>query len=271
MTRIALAIAVACALPVPAAAETPTRAQLEQPGPRGRSRTIHMIAIAAGFALYASSETLLKNPLSPDHCRWCDANALDRSVRDALLWSNRSRAALLSNLTGYVAAPVATTAMLVFSAWQAYPGWTGMTDDLIPMLEAVLATQLVTSVVKISAARQRPYAHFAAVPPPSSPEDNLSFFSGHSSATMSLAVSMGMIAQRRGYRLAPLIWATGTTLALTTMYLRIAADRHYFTDVITGATVGAAFGYLVPRLTGTLPEGMQLVPTASGVAVAGAF
>ena len=42
------------------------------------------------------------------------------------------------------------------------------------------------------------------------------------------------------------MWATGLTLSLATGWLRIAADKHYFTDVLTGAIVGAVVGFGVP-------------------------
>ena len=42
------------------------------------------------------------------------------------------------------------------------------------------------------------------------------------------------------------MWAAGLTLATTGAYLRIAADRHYATDVLAGAIVGSAVGFGVP-------------------------
>jgi membrane-associated phospholipid phosphatase len=38
------------------------------------------------------------------------------------------------------------------------------------------------------------------------------------------------------------------TLAATTATLRMIADKHYFTDVLVGAAVGSAAGFLVPHL-----------------------
>ena len=52
----------------------------------------------------------------------------------------------------------------------------------------------------------------------------------------------------RGYRLAPAIWGAGAALATVTGYLRIAADKHYFSDVLVGAVVGSAIGIGVPLL-----------------------
>ena len=62
----------------------------------------------------------------------------------------------------------------------------------------------------------------------------------------SLAVASGVVATMRGYRLAPLVWGVGLALASTVGYLRIAADRHYLTDVLAGATIGSAVGFAIP-------------------------
>ncbi len=128
-------------------------------------------------------------------------------------------------------------------------------------------------MTKLAGARQRPFVHFA--PPGTlvpSEEDNVSFFSGHTSLTFSLAVSAGTIADDRHYALAPVIWATGLALAGTTGYLRIAADKHYTTDVLTGAAVGTIVGYAWPRLVHPhIHRAAEVVPTGNGVAVIGSF
>jgi hypothetical protein len=61
------------------------------------------------------------------------------------------------------------------------------------------------------------------------------------------------------------------TLATATAYLRIAADKHYLSDVVAGAALGAIGGMLIPVATGSLPRGVDVVPTGNGVAVAGRF
>ncbi|MBU1241038.1 phosphatase PAP2 family protein, partial [Myxococcota bacterium] len=38
------------------------------------------------------------------------------------------------------------------------------------------------------------------------------------------------------------------TLAAAVAYLRIAGDKHYFSDVLTGAAIGTVMGVLVPLL-----------------------
>jgi membrane-associated phospholipid phosphatase len=79
----------------------------------------------------------------------------------------------------------------------------------------------------------------------------------------------------RGYRFAPWVWTQGLALAFFSGYLRIAADRHYLTDVVTGALFGAAAGALVPLLHRPLHAGAArfvIGPVAGpGLGVAGVF
>ena len=79
-------------------------------------------------------------------------------------------------------------------------------------------------------------------------DDNLSFFSGHTTLAFAVATAAGTINTLRGYRLAPLVWGAGMTMAVSVGYLRIAADKHYFSDVMTGAVVGSLIGVGVPLI-----------------------
>jgi len=232
--------------------------------PRLRHRKAHLLALGAGGVVYLLSGTVVQDHLAPDACRWCGANGLDTSVRDALVWSDPARAASISNVTGYVLAPIVALGLPLFDDAP------HLADDAIPVLEAVVAGQLVTQVVKLSFGRQRPYVHFATGEYPPSSEDNLSFSSGHTSIAFAFAVGAGTVAHARRSRLEPVVWATGLALAATTGYLRIAADKHWFTDTLGGAAIGSAAGYFVPRIARSLPE-MEVVPTRSGAAVVGRF
>jgi membrane-associated phospholipid phosphatase len=75
-----------------------------------------------------------------------------------------------------------------------------------------------------------------------------SFPGGHTASIMAITASTATIATLRGYRLAPLVWIIGSTLAVTSTYLRIAADQHYFTDNVAGAVIGGVVGAGVPLL-----------------------
>gem|GEM_PF-4625413 len=76
----------------------------------------------------------------------------------------------------------------------------------------------------------------------------MSFVSGHSSVAFSTVVTASIVATLRGYRVAPLMWSLGLPMAATVAYLRVAADRHYLTDVVAGAGLGTAIGILLPLL-----------------------
>ncbi len=110
-------------------------------------------------------------------------------------------------------------------------------------------------LAKFFFARERPFVHFLPRAPDavralttSPSDDNLSFFSGHTTLAFSLATSAGTIASMRGYRLAPLTWGVGLANAFTIGYLRIGADKHYFSDVTIGALVGTAIGVGIPLI-----------------------
>jgi membrane-associated phospholipid phosphatase len=241
--RPAIAAAIAIAA-VTAAAPPPARADELELHPR---RTA--LLVVGGGLPFVLGETVFKDALSPDACRWCGSNALDRAIADGLRWDDPAAANTASNWTGFVLTPVLMVGGVAAAGAIDDQGDHALTDGLIVVESAILASDL-TNLVKSLAGRERPFVHRLAAadkPLTASPqENNLSFFSGHSSLTMSLAVSAGTVASLRGYRLAPAVWGAGVGLALTTGYLRIAADKHWATDVVTGWVVGAAVGFAVP-------------------------
>jgi membrane-associated phospholipid phosphatase len=231
---------------------------------------------AAGLA-YLASETVLKDALTADACRWCRPPGIDESIRDSLVWNDRAQADTLSNLTGYVAAPIVGVG--ITAIWAASNTASGestfgrILDDTLPVAEAVAYSQLLVQAVKFSVGRQRPRVRFAQEPGQPGNDDNVSFFSGHSALTFALATSAGMVARRRGSRLEPMVWALGYGLAGTTAFLRVAADEHYATDVALGSAFGIAAGYLLPRLLDDFRRrhGLALLPASGGMTLAGAF
>jgi membrane-associated phospholipid phosphatase len=118
------------------------------------------------------------------------------------------------------------------------------------IMEASCTAAMLTQLVKFAVGRERPFVHYvsarekARTAKPS--DNNVSFFSAHANFAFALATSSGTIAWLRGYRYAPLVFATTLPLAATIAYLRVAADRHYLTDVLTGAVIGTAAGFAIP-------------------------
>jgi len=204
---------------------------------------------------------------APAGCRWCDVNAFDDWGRRNIKWSDTSAASRASDALAYAAAPMAAYGMDALAA-HLDGDLSNFWVDALVITEAVALSQFATQLVKIAVGRQRPYAHYGAGS--QNPRDNISFYSGHTSLAFSLAVASGTVAQMRGYKLAPAIWATGLAVAATTSYLRLAADKHYLTDTIAGAVLGSAFGFAIPylfhrpRSDGPMPIAVSAAPTAGG-------
>ena len=74
----------------------------------------------------------------------------------------------------------------------------GLVDSLL-VTEAAAAALLVNQVVKLLVGRQRPYARFGNDLGYSRSEDNLSFYSGHTSLAFSVAAATVTVASMRGY------------------------------------------------------------------------
>lgn len=241
------------------------RADAWHEGRDGKRRVKHLAASALGGAVYAASETILKSTLAPDHCRICGTREFDVDIRH-FRWSNTAAASTVSNLTGFVLAPALGLALLaIASDDHSLPTWI---DDAIPVIESVVISGLINQGVKFAAGEQRPFVHFGDPARPPETDDNLSLFSGHTTLTFAVATSAGEVARRRGYKLAPVIYGTGYLVGITTGYLRIAADKHYFSDVAIGAAVGTAIGFIIPALHN---HHVEFHPLPGGLAVAGSF
>jgi membrane-associated phospholipid phosphatase len=182
--------------------------------------------------------------LASGGCRWCEPPPFDVSARDALRLGNSQVPAIASDVLAYGAVPVAGLAVDFFVAGR--DGKAAGTDALIAA-ETVALAGLTGQAVKLAVARRRPAA-YASGGRRASSDDDASFYSGHTNAAFAMATSLATCASLRGDRDAWVVWATGLPLAAATGYLRIAADRHYLSDVLAGAGAGALFGVLVPRL-----------------------
>jgi membrane-associated phospholipid phosphatase len=220
---------------------------------------------AGGAALWLASE-LLKGQLAPSRCRWCDVDAMDARVRDAWLWRDPAAADAISNVMAFVLTPLATVGLNALAASHDRVSGNAPEDALLVAEAGVVAAD-VNQLTKMLVGRERPFVH--ALPSERkaqtlAPADNdLSFFSGHSAETFALVAASGTVATMRGYRWAPLVWSVGGAFAGTTAYLRIAADRHWLTDVLVGAVVGAGIGFAVPFV---FHSAKDEAPTASTAA-----
>jgi membrane-associated phospholipid phosphatase len=219
-----------------------------------------------GATLWVATE-VTKGTFAPSDCRWCQPNGFDTAVRDALKWGDPDAADMLSNIGAFAVAPILTVGGGAAVAVDSDGAANVPTDALVVSESAALA-MVANQLVKFAVGRERPYVHASGASP--GPDGDLSFYSGHTTFTFSLAVASGTVASLRGYRLAPVVWAAGLTTAAATGWLRIAADKHYATDVLTGAALGSAFGVVVPLLH-RAPDAVAITPLPGGASVAFAW
>ena len=77
-----------------------------------------------------------------------------------------------------------------------------------------------------------------------------SFFSGHTSVAFAAMIFLSTVHSKYypDSDWKPFIWGGTILLASSVGYLRIIAGAHFPSDVIVGALVGSAVGYLIPRI-----------------------
>jgi membrane-associated phospholipid phosphatase len=189
--------------------------------------------------------THFQGALAQPSCRWCEPNAFDAGMRSALRWDDTAAAQAMSSVGAFGLAPAVAFGLSALAAGHD-GGMGGYASDAFVIAESTLLAADLHLATKLLLGRQRPSVRFAAPGGPVTAEDNCSFFSGHTTVAFALAVSAGTVASMHDYRLAPLVWASGLSIAATTGYLRVAGDRHYFTDVATGAVLGSLVGFAVP-------------------------
>lgn len=123
------------------------------------------------------------------------------------------------------------------------------TEYMILGLQNVWITANLTQTVKILAGRNRPYTQAPGFIS-THRDDSYSFFSGHSSITATVATTALMMALHQTdihkWGRAAAFAAGG--LAITTATLRVAAGKHYPSDVVSGILVGIGVALINTKL-----------------------
>lgn len=253
--------------PLASAVETsempaPTPPEATKIRPRLRVDPIGATIVAGwGWAFWITTEAM-RPTLASKHCRWCDRdaagndtlNAFDKNIRNSLRWYDTDGAAFASDITAFVVTPLLSAGTLAFLEAK-QDGFNHAFEDAVVIAEAGAMAAVTGQIFKYSTARARPYAHaraggeyvhgYGTTPVP---DDNLSFYSGHATFVFCLATASGTVASMRGFKGAGWVWAGGLAAASLASYLRVAADRHYASDVLMGAAVGSAMGFAFPYL-----------------------
>ncbi|RKH72347.1 phosphatase PAP2 family protein [Corallococcus aberystwythensis] len=243
---------------------SPALAQDASDAPRALRFNWTRDGIITGTAgvLWISSETVFKDNLAPAQCRWCDRapdgtdrlNRLDRWGRGIAgnTEASRKRADTWSNIVGFAGLPLALMGTQYAVGHSSGAPTEFFAQDATIMVQSAVLASVANQAVKFAVGRERPFVHvlpdadkgLTAHPT----DNNLSFYSGHTNLAFSLAVSAGTVASMRGYKHQAIVWGVGLPLAASVGLLRMGADKHYLSDVLTGALLGTAFGVAVPLL-----------------------
>ncbi len=126
--------------------------------------------------------------------------------------------------------------------------------DIVPLgvvyIESISLALAAKDIVNYFVPRYRPYVYEGGAPGVDPIENDLSFPSGHSTivfAAATSAVTLYAIYAPDSPYFIPFVVGS-YALATTTAALRVFAGMHFTTDVLTGAVIGSAFGFLVPFL-----------------------
>ncbi len=149
------------------------------------------------------------------------------------------------------------TSMLVPIAAQSGASGTEFGNSVLVYGESLAVSLWLNTAVKYVVRRARPYTHHPSEEVRKFAEargdQNLSFYSGHASTAFTALVSGALVfssthedddEERYAF------WGVQSALAAATAHLRVRAGKHYYTDVLVGALVGAGVGLLVPYAAG---------------------
>ncbi|MBW2388535.1 MAG: phosphatase PAP2 family protein, partial [Deltaproteobacteria bacterium] len=190
------------------------------------------------------------------HARWTEVNSFDNAVRDDFRLGSSSARSDAATASDVLLIFNATVLPLAGIGWTAHGDSENARHDALEMgaeaAEALSLTLFITEATKAIAGRERPYVQNCDGPsPPGRCDRNArkkSFFSGHASfaaAGAGLACSHSIKRKTWGETMQAKVipCAFGAGVAVTTGALRMAADKHWFTDVLVGLAVGGVIGY----------------------------
>jgi membrane-associated phospholipid phosphatase len=241
------------------------------------------LPLTVGFLAFWQGTEAAKGALAPATCHWCgfldDLDTAATAVRGGTA-ADRSRAALTSDLLAYALIPATVVGLDALATWRsgarAGDFWRSWGTDVLLLLESLVISQSVNQAVKFAAGRERPFV--ARLSPEeklltADPRDNnLSFYSGHTSAAFSLVSAATTLARLRGHRQWWLVAAVGFPLAALTGFMRMVADKHFLSDVLVGAFVSSMIGWAIPTLHGRAgPVAWRAAASPGGVGLAGSF
>lgn len=216
------------------------------------------VAGSLGVAMAATSAATLVLEL-PSSCMWCEPDAFDRSASAALILPDRRSVSLASDILVYGILPAASLGFVAYSTGNLETA----TYRALILVDVLLLNYAVVEIFKRSFARARPESYWG-FPNIDKSDEFLSFPSGHTSAAFALVSAVSTMAFLDGISWAPYVALGGGLAALTVSYLRVAAGKHWATDIITGIAIGSVIGIGLPLFLNSQRDA-TIAPTPTGL------
>ena len=217
-----------------------------QAGPIYRASWWDGASVAAAGALYVLPMAL-ELPQGPPSCAPCDPSTVPTVDRSALHTfsdgAGTASTALLAGVAGLTA----------FASLHGLPAaqWRG---NFAMLANAAAWTAASTEWLKVVLRRKRPVLYTSGAAAAAADRENQeSLPSGHASLAFAAATSYVVLARRQHLphrtRNAVLLYAGAVGVAA----LRVAAGKHFPTDVAAGAALGSGIGWLSATVHPTVP------------------
>ncbi len=268
MVDLATALLAALAAAAPAASSPPAAAgdPADAPPPPRAVYRLHPRADAAvmsAAALAISVPSLLAREIIRERCP-CDPATVNRFDRGAI--GNHDRFSdVASDVTVLLA--MGAPPLLDLADVGAGDAWAA---DVAVFAETLLVNGALVEAAKYLVQRPLPRTYAGDPALVGSPGGYRSFWSGHTStAFAALGASAYTLRLRHGERGWP--WIAAAAIGASVAVERVAAGRHFPSDVIVGAAVGSAVGIGVPWLHAAPRAPVAIVPGRRSLAIAIAF
>lgn len=214
-----------------------------------RFRTSEYAVTGIGLAGSAANFYLVPPPRSSS---WSEPILFDRHARDALLPRDPARREKAKDISDLISFPLIGYSMLDGPLTAA---WAGEKDTAVQLALINAETFAVTEVLNLTVSnlvpRRRPAGASCDPDTRYDPYCVKSFWSGHAAnvfAAASLVCAGHGALPLYGGKADTVACAASLVAATAVGALRIAGNDHHASDVVIGAAVGAATGYVMPNL-----------------------
>ncbi len=193
-----------------------------------------------GYQEYKKEEPLSRSAIARLNAN--DVGSLERSITEN--WS--PRAADVSDVLLY--GSLALPSLLMLDR----PIRSNAATVGVLFLETALLNNGLLAIAKTKTNRIRPFVYNPNVPEEEKLEIDatFSFFSGHTSSTTALCFFSAKVFSDfyPNSRAKPFVWIGAAGISASVAYLRVAAGKHFVSDVVVGYAVGALLGWGIPHL-----------------------